>query len=219
MTHGNAERGGRPTPTHAFHFTSVANLPGIIANGLLSDRLSRSHDLTKVTIGAAPIKARRLLVPVPIAPGGHVGDYVPLYFAPRSPMMYTLRRGNHDHDGDLDDVIYLCTTLETVLSAGLACVVSDRNAAQAVATFCDGRAPLDSHVDWPLMRQGSWGRTDADPDRPDRRMAELLVHQRLPFDAVGLIVAQNGRTADAARAHLGDAGRSTRVDVRPGWYF
>lgn len=156
---------------------------------------------------------------MPIAPGGCVGDYVPLYFAPRSPMMFTLSRGNHGHNGDLTGVIYLCTTLEAVLAAGLPCVVSDRNAARALATFRDGRAGLDEHVDWPLMKQGSWGRTDADPDRPDRRMAELLVHQRLPFDTVGLIVAQNDAVAEMARAHLVSAGRSSRVAVRPGWYF
>lgn len=210
---------GRPEPTWAVHFTRVENLPGIIAEGLACDSLARAADMTRVDIGAADIKARRRSKAVAIPPGGCVGDYVPFYFAPRSPMMFTLSRGNYGYSDGFNGVIYLCITLEEVLAADLACIVSDRNAARAIATFRDARDSLDDHVDWPLMREQIWRRTDDDPDRPDRRAAELLVHQRLPFELVGHIVARNEDTAALARDHIAASGSEVTVDVRPAWYF
>ena len=38
---------------------------------------------------------------VPIGPGGAVSDYVLFYFAPRSPMMYAIHRGNVPTYGEL----------------------------------------------------------------------------------------------------------------------
>lgn len=72
-----------------YHITHISNLPGILARGgLICDRTAQ--DLKLVNIGHNNIKERRLRKPVPVGPGGTVGDYVPFYFAPLSPMLYAI---------------------------------------------------------------------------------------------------------------------------------
>ncbi len=84
----------RPVPTPLYHFTHVSHLASIVKDGLLSDTDAVRTGALIVEVGHAGIKERRRGRMVPIGPGGAVSDYVPFYFAPRSPMMYAIHRGN-----------------------------------------------------------------------------------------------------------------------------
>lgn len=87
-----------PDRIRVFHFTHLRNLEGIITEGLWSDAACRREGLTEVEIGSAGIRERRLRLPVgDVGAGGYVGDYVPWYFGPRSPMMFTLTRNNYEY--------------------------------------------------------------------------------------------------------------------------
>lgn len=72
-----------PMRVRIFHFTHIDNLASIIATGLGCD----SHACPSVDVGNHDIKQRRAERKVPVPPGGVVADYVPFYFAPRSPMI------------------------------------------------------------------------------------------------------------------------------------
>ncbi|MGD9125394.1 MAG: DUF4433 domain-containing protein, partial [Desulfarculaceae bacterium] len=92
-----------------YHITHIRNLSGIIQKGgLLSDSILNTKNLKFTGIAYDHIKRRRLECLVTVPPGGTVGDYVPFYFAPRSPMLYTIHRGNVEnyHDGQ-EKIIYL----------------------------------------------------------------------------------------------------------------
>jgi hypothetical protein len=76
-----------------YHITPIDNLPGIIKEGgLFCDRDAKK--IKFVSIGHKDIKERRIRKRVPLGRGGVLADYVPFYFAPRSPMLYTINRGN-----------------------------------------------------------------------------------------------------------------------------
>ena len=205
----------RPRPTPAVHFTRIENLPGIVAGGLQSDAMVRALSHTVVEVGHPDIKSRRRGQPVGCGAGGCVGDYVPLYFAAQTSMSYSL----HKQGVAFDRVIYLQTSVERVQALGLTWVVSNRNAAQALAEFTDDATQLDSHVDWAVIGSSSWGRSDDDPDRPARRQAELLVHRVLPWEAVERVVTKTAAVEAEVRSILDAAGRSVAVDVIPHWYF
>ena len=91
----------RPVPTPLYHFTHVSHLASIVKDGLVSDTDAVRTGALIVEVGHAGIKERRRGRMVPIGPGGAVSDYVPFYFAPRSPMMYAIHRGNVPTYGEL----------------------------------------------------------------------------------------------------------------------
>lgn len=212
----------RPVPTQVLHFTRVEHLPAIVAHGLLSDARARDQGLISVEIGNTRIKSSRSMTAVPVHPRGVVADYVPFYFAPRSPMMYSIHHGRvPTYQDGCGRLVYLVTTLEWLQASGLEIVLTDRNAVLRVADFwnlADGE-PVDDFIDWPLMTERYWYSTDEYPDRMERRMAECLVHNRVPFDAFEVVVARDQHTANEATTLLSRARAAVHVTVRPHWYF
>lgn len=164
----------------ALHFTHVDNLESIVTGGLCCDSAAQDGRLRR-EVGYTDIKARRRERTVPVGVGGVVADYVPFYFAARSPMLYVITKGQVPtyRDGQ-SDLVYLITSAERVVDATLAFVFTDRNAALAHAKFETDPARLDATIDWPLMEQAMWNDTPQAPDRKERRMAEFLVQPKRP---------------------------------------
>lgn len=82
-------------------------------------------------------------------------------------------------------------------------------------------AALPSHVDLPLMEQKikMWMSTPEDPDRMRRRMAEFLVHERLPLWLVSGIGVYSRAVRDAVLSVANELGMNVTAAIRPGWYF
>jgi ssDNA thymidine ADP-ribosyltransferase, DarT len=107
-----------------YHFTHVDNLAAVRDAGKLSCDVIAREGMTRTEVGARDIKESRRQRVIPVAPGGHVGDYVPFYFAPRSPMMYRIACDHRDsvpgrYQGGDKPLVYLVTTVEAVVGAGL----------------------------------------------------------------------------------------------------
>lgn len=209
----------RPQPTLLYHFTHVDNLASIVREGLLCDTAAPDHCL--VDVGNRGIKEQRRRRPVPVGAGGMVADYVPFYFAPRSPMLYAVLGGQVEQYADgQDPLVYLVTTVERLLELGHQPIYTDRNASHAsrLVRFSADVDELDELVDWPLMKAKFWHDTPDDPDRRARRMAECLVHQRVPWIAITRVAA-SARMRQTVETALAAAGAPARVEARPGWYF
>jgi len=101
------------------HFTHMKNLRGIIEDGLESDTRLAKAGRNVVECADREIKSSRRRMPVQVDPGGVVADYVPFYFAPRSPMMYRIWKGGVDGYADgIDPLVYLVTSIRSVERAG-----------------------------------------------------------------------------------------------------
>jgi hypothetical protein len=203
------------------HFTHVENLPGILAAGCLqADSLVSCSSALRVEAGDLAVKARRKQRRVPLPPFGRVADYVPFYFAPRSPMLLTLASGNvPTYAGGQDPLVYLVSSAEAVAAAAQPCLFSDGNCASPLTQFFGDLSLLGSVVDWELMTARMWANTPDDQDRMRRRMAEFLVHQRAPVGCVRLIVVRHESMKRRVEAILAAHGTDIPVAVRPWWYF
>lgn len=200
-----------------YHFTDTTNIKPIIEAGKVHCHRDAP---TKVNIGNAAIKGNRELVHVGCGPGGAVSDYVPFYFAPRSPMLLSIKCGNVEGvDANQRRLVYLVSSTERVYDAGLACVFSDGNAATfGLTSFEADPARFDDHVDWSVMKLRQWQNTDSDPDRMRRRMAEFLVHDALPIELIEAVGVHDAGVKAAFDEAVGESWRLP-VDVRREWYF
>lgn len=209
----------RPVPTPIYHFTHIDHLPGVVRHGLLADTVAQQVGILAQEVGNRDIKERRRRRPVPIPPGGTVADYVPFYFAPRSPMMYAIDRGNvPEYRGGIDSLVYLITDVERLIQMGLTALTTDRNAVLGYAGFAAGTDGLDDAVDWQLMRQTMWNNTPDEPDRRERRMAECLAHEAVPWEAFTAVHVRTNERRDQAVTLLGPAD-APRINVSPDMYF
>jgi hypothetical protein len=203
------------------HFTHIRNLPGILAAGYLRpDNGVRREQVAVVEAADPVIKERRRTIRVRRPPYGCVGDYVPFYFAGRSPMLLALASGRVPGYTDRQDrLIYLVSTVERAAAAGLRCLFSDGNCASTFTQVYDDLRRIDEVVDWPLMQARMWNNTAEDPDRMRRRMAEFLVHERMPVGCLVGIAVRTAVVKGQVQAILGECGVALPVRVRPTWYF
>lgn len=210
----------RPLPTTVAHFTHLDNLAQIAVAGLKCDS-DMVHGQLAREAGEPSIKESRRQLPVTVEPGGVVADYVPFYFAPRSPMLYRLAKGGVPaFTGDTHDLVYLVTAVESLLGRGYSLVYTDRNAALAYAEHSNDLARLDELVDWPLMGETIWKNTPEDGQRKERRMAECLVHREVAWREVETIYVFDGGRRDLVISILEAAGaRIPSISVSAGLYF
>jgi hypothetical protein len=200
-----------------YHFTDVDNLGAILNSGSLKCHRAAP---TVVDVGNQSIKGNRQTIEVDCGRGGKVCDYVPFYFATRSPMLYSIICGNVDGvSSDQSRLLYFVSSTEAAYDAGLDCVFTDGNAAVSITSFDSDPNNLATLVDWEVMKLRIWKNTDEDPDRRRRRMAEFLIHDSVPlglFTEIGVVSSEvEGEIASI----VAEAGWDIAVRRRSGWYF
>ncbi|MGA6165979.1 type II toxin-antitoxin system toxin DNA ADP-ribosyl transferase DarT [Amycolatopsis magusensis] len=186
-----------------YHFTDHTNLAGIVADGgLHSD--ARMAVLGRMLTECANegVKRDRRTRVVPCPPGGVVADYVPFYYAPRSPMMSAISNGKVPGYTSNQNLIYLVSSTDRVKAAGLRWACTDGNARAMPTEFYNTWGELKANTDWELMNDRYWADTAEDGDRRRRRMAEFLVHEFFPLHLVAGIAAKSQRVAAIVRGQL-----------------
>lgn len=203
------------------HFTHIDNLPSILDSGCLqADNLVDRSSALQVEAADLEIKSVRRTMQVPLAPHGCVADYVPFYFAPRSPMLYKLHKGGvPNYTGGQDPLVYLVSSAEAVAAVSIPFVFSDGNCAATVTCFSGDLAQIESVVDWEVMRAQMWANSADDPDRRRRRMAEFLAHQRVPVSCLSGIVVRRDMMKERVTEMLASSGTDLPVAAEASWYF
>lgn len=205
-----------------FHITHIRNLQGILERGgLFCDNATAPNGWTSTEIGMPRIKQRRRATVIRCGAGGTPADYVPFYFGYRSPMLFSIHRGNvPTYREGQGPVIYLTSSLTAVRNANLAAVFSEGNAGATFVEFhADDSELCEKLIDWPLMKQEWWNDTPDDPTRASRRQAEYLVHNFFPMRLVASIVTHNELRANEVRSILTEHGVSIPTMVYPEWYY
>jgi len=83
-----------PNPIRLFHITAIENLPAIFqSRALLSKNQGAQAGLNYQNIAHQGAQGTRSQRGVPNPPGGNIHDFVPFYFAPRSPMLSAIHNG------------------------------------------------------------------------------------------------------------------------------
>ena len=203
-----------------YHITSIQNLPNILIDGgLWCDRIVMQRNLAHVSIAHQHIKNRRIQKAVPCGSGGTVADYVPFYFAPRSPMLFVIHKGGVDgYQEGQAPILHLVSSIEAVQTSGRSFVFSDGHAEMDISQFFTDLNDLNK-LDWQIMGERYWNDTLEDGDRKRRRQAEFLVYQFFPLDLVAAIGVINQQMAQQVSGLLQPLLRKPIVRVEPTWYY
>ena len=157
-------------------------------------------------------------------------DFVPFYFAPRSPMLCAINGGRvAGCDWRQADIVHLESTVTQITPAGVPFVFYDRNATLAFSAAYTDLARLDA-IDWDLLTEEPqldgfcqyWQNKANDAryaDRMEKRQAEFLVHRSVPLAHIQRIGVINTAKQVEVAAILGQHGVNLPVELRPSWYF
>ena len=222
-----------PRPVRLFHMTAIDNLEMICQQGaLLSKTKSEQLDLQYHNIAHDGAQGARSIKTVNNPPGGLIHEFVPFYFAPRSPMLSAIHNGqvqncNYDQTG----IIYFETTIELARQNGLQdFAFYDRNATKDYSVCYTDLKQLKDVVDWQTMTETPWldgfckyfFDRHSEPryvDRMEKRQAEFLIKEEVPLTWMTRIGVINPTREQEVNAILARNGVNLTVDVMTDWYF
>jgi len=210
--------GANKRHTLIFRITHYNNLSLILKSGIHCPNSAKASS-GYVDIGHQNLIAKRGKRVVPIFPNGVLNDYVPFYFAPKSPMLYSISKNNVDgFSGNQKDIIYLVSSVETIVEAKLDFIFTDGHAYEIISKFYNKISDLNK-IDWQLMGATYWNNTEEDNDRMRRRMAEFLVYQFVPVSCILAIVVQNEKTKSIVELVQNKCNTQIQTLIKPGWYY
>jgi hypothetical protein len=219
------------SPLRIFHITPICNMPSIAkSRKIYAKSLLRKKEIEYGNIAYQGAQGKRATKMVAKPPGGVIHDYVPFYFAPRSPMLFTINNGNvPDCPHRQRDIVHFVTTVEIVRASHLTYVFYDYNATLTIATCFSDVKDLGK-IDWDLFHENPridgycqfWhSRVDIPRYvlRQETRQAEFLIHAKVPLKLMTMVGTYDEEKAVEVRRIFQDAGVKLQVEAKPEWYF
>ncbi|HRN27490.1 MAG: DUF4433 domain-containing protein [Ignavibacteriaceae bacterium] len=208
----------RGLDTQIFRITHYRNLDFTLRNGIFSHN-SEDGDPNYINIGNQQLINDRGGTIVRVAPNGTLNDYVPFYFAPRSPMLYSISQGNvTGFNGDQSDIAYIVSNIGAIQEAERPYIFTNAHAYIALSRQYNNIRNLD-RIDWNLMNARYWNRTIDDPDRMSRRMAEFLIYQFVPTTCILEVVIFNEQKLNYVNQLFTELNLNIPARICRDWYF
>ena len=211
-----------PNPTPIYRIIHIDNLSICLhRGGLHSSNHTPQDGLAYRTIHNQDIQSQRKTTAIPCGLRGTVHDYVPFYFGALSPMMLQLKTGQvAGYTEGQEPLIYLVSTAQAVEQAGLDFVFSDGHGIASYTAWFDNLTDLN-RVDWGMVNQRYWRRTDDDFDRQRRKQAEFLVHQTCPWSLIQEVGVINTTVKERVEAIMQSFPETYHrpVTVRHNWFY
>ena len=156
------------------HMTHLANLEGILANGLLA----HNNKHKKIDISNQEVNRRRSVAEPIYNKSMH--DYVPFYFNPRNAMMY-----RNQKSFDQGHIVVLGFNKNIISTLGA--VYTDGNASRNDTYFSKDTAFLES-LNWNKVFSRSWyNYGEYDEETKSSMMSELLILDQVGVEHLDVI--------------------------------
>lgn len=152
-----------------------------------------------------------------MALGGVLADYVPFYFARRTPMLGAIHKKLTDYKGGQQGVIYLVSSVQSVIPHAQSWCFTDGHAVEALTDYFDNVAQLGK-VDWSAVDTWRWKPAN-DPDCLRRKQAEFLVHKFFTWNWVQGIAVIDNSIASQVAAIIAGATHKPPIRIQSKWYF
>ncbi|PIC63460.1 hypothetical protein CSV79_11740 [Sporosarcina sp. P13] len=198
-----------------YHMTHINNIPSIVkSNGLYSHSLIHKKSVSYQDVANIDIQDKRGQKIVPISPGGNLHDYVPFYFAPRSPMLYAIVNGGISQE----EIVYFMTNTQNVHRDENNYVFTDSHAIMRLTNFYSNLQDLDQ-IDWDIMQSKYWHDHIDYPNRKMKRQAEFLIYNQLSMSSCIGFAVYNKEAELKLRKILNDLDQDIFIGIRPDYFF
>jgi hypothetical protein len=215
--------------TWLYHITAINNLKSMIRSGYIY--AVNYKNLPHTSIANEEVQERRACKQVKDGPGGVIHDYVPFYFAPRSPMLYVNHKKSIANAKPQEDIIHLVTYAQKVQEAKIPFVFYDRHAVVEYASVYSSLADLNK-IDWEIFFEDPllggyaqyWNNRDDEnhpkwANRQEIRQAEFLVYHAFPWHLVKGIATIDNQVKNNVENILNEFGITIPVIAKKEWYY
>ncbi|MFO8002049.1 MAG: DUF4433 domain-containing protein [Marinilabilia sp.] len=200
--------------TYIFRITHIENIPHIIQYGITHVN-SENANPNYVPIGDSSIISTRETFKY--FNDRNIGEYIPFYFAVRTPMLYVIQKGfNWVPPTPPEKIVYCVSSVQSVLDLKLNIVFTDGHAIDRFTSFYTESdiQKLNKIIDKRAINAKYWN-DENDLDLKRRKEAEFLVLGDIEPQAILGFVVFN----EKARQILVDYGVSKQIVIKPDYYF
>jgi len=197
----------------------IDNVEHVLVNGICA-RTHPNADPHYINIGDSGLIANRNVYGVKvIPPGGVLGEYVPFYLGPHSPMLLKIRDGNGGVTRrPQSDIVYLLCKMNDVVAACPEWCFTNGHAKMEITEYYKDVKDLDN-VDWNMVSERYWRNNDDDFDRMRRKQAEFLVKHHVPTACIAAIATYNATAQQAVEAVIKKLGVNIPVRAKSNLYY
>lgn len=173
-----------------FRIVHINNVDYLLHNGISTQQDPQSNS-DYVDVGDTTLINQRVDYPINLEGYGNLGDYVPFYFGPLSPMLYNIKTGYRGiTQQPQSEIVYICCKLNQLINCVAQWCFTDGHAKSLLTGFYNDISNLDK-VDWGIVSERYWNNMEEDLDRMRRKQAEFLAKDFVPVSCIGCIVVFN----------------------------
>ena len=201
----------------AMRITHIDNIPHILKYGIVR----RDSDLASPdyrSIGNESVISKRNLRPI-AGTDLKIGDGIPFYFGPRSPMLYCIQNGCCVNMVNKSEIIYLIIKIQDIIKNGFTAYFSDGNASSLDTSIFKlySLEELNRIVSIADVYDDRWGAAyDFSCLKRNKKQAELIVFNDMPPSIISYYAVSCSETRDRI-IEIGV--RECMVSVRPDFYY
>ena len=173
---------------YGFRIVHIENVEYLLSHGMFH-RNHAQADPNYVSIGDNNLIRQRNDYPVGInPPNGNLGEYIPFYFGPLSPMLYNIITGYRGiTKRSQDEIVYIVCSVNVIANQCEGWCFTDGHAKNSISEFYNDLKYL-SNIDWEIVAEKYWNNTEEDFDRMRKKQAEFLVKDYVPVNCISGIV-------------------------------
>ncbi len=204
---------------YIFRITHIDNINHILEHGITHKDSSNSNPDFK-SIGDSSLINRRATFE--LYNGKNLGDYIPFYFGPRSPMQFVIERGHNDVDiVRSSDILYCISSINKVIKKQIPFIYCDGHATDRLTSFYNTNDVDDikNQIDFIATNAKNWAdwAHPEDLDFKRRKEAEFLIESDLPFESIRGFVVRRELVKDKLIADYGL--NESQIHVNPEYYY
>lgn len=183
--------GQQPNIVRVFRIVHIDNVEYLLTHGMFTKNHAQA-DPNYINIGDSGLIAQRNTCPVGInPPNGVLGEYVPFYFGPLSPMLLNIKTGHRGiTQRQQGEIVYIVCRVDTLVEHCEEWCFTDGHAKDRLTEFYNDLDDLNE-IYWDAVSLRYWHPIEDFLDRQVRKQAEFLVKQQVPVNCISSIVVLN----------------------------